>query len=61
MVVVEVVFAIPGIGATIVDATLRRDFPVVQGVVLAMVVTVIVVNLIADMLYSVLDPRIAQR
>ncbi|MAS45724.1 peptide/nickel transport system permease protein [Albimonas donghaensis] len=60
-VVVEVVFAIPGIGATIVDATLRRDFPVVQGVVLAMVVTVIVVNLIADMLYSVLDPRIAQR
>lgn len=60
-VVVEVVFAIPGVGATIVDATLRRDFPVVQGVVLAMVVTVIAVNLITDMLYSVLDPRIAQR
>jgi peptide/nickel transport system permease protein len=59
-VVVEVVFAIPGLGATIVNAVLQRDFPVVQGVVLAMVVTVIVVNLIADMLYSVLDPRIAR-
>lgn len=60
-VVVEVVFAIPGMGNTIVNATLQRDFPVVQGVVLAMVVTVIAVNLIADMLYSVLDPRISQR
>lgn len=60
-VVVEVVFAIPGMGNTIVNATLQRDFPVVQGVVLAMVVTVILVNLIADMLYSVLDPRIAQQ
>lgn len=59
-VVVEVVFAIPGLGATIVNAVLQRDFPVVQGVVLAMVVTVIVVNLIADMLYSMLDPRIAR-
>ncbi|MFT7027769.1 MAG: peptide/nickel transport system permease protein [Paracoccaceae bacterium] len=59
-VVVEVVFAIPGMGATIVNAVLQRDFPVVQGVVLAMVVTVIAVNLIADMLYSVLDPRIGR-
>ncbi|WP_158970924.1 ABC transporter permease [Chachezhania sediminis] len=60
-VVVEVVFAIPGMGNTIVNATLQRDFPVVQGAVLAMVLTVITVNLIADMLYSVLDPRISQR
>jgi peptide/nickel transport system permease protein len=60
-VVVEVVFAIPGMGNTIVNATLQRDFPVVQGVVLIMVMTVIAVNLITDMLYSVLDPRIAQQ
>lgn len=59
-VVVEVVFAIPGMGNSIVNAALQRDFPVVQGVVLAMVVTVITVNLITDMLYSVLDPRISQ-
>ena len=60
-VVVEVVFAVPGMGNTIVNATLQRDFPVVQGAVLVMVLTVITVNLITDMLYSVLDPRISQR
>ncbi len=60
-VVVEVVFAIPGMGNTIVNATLQRDFPVVQGAVLVMVLTVITVNLITDVLYSILDPRIAQR
>lgn len=60
-VVVEVVFAIPGMGNTIVNATLQRDFPVVQGAVLAMVLTVVTVNLVTDMLYSVLDPRISQR
>lgn len=57
-VVVEVVFAIPGMGNTIVNATLQRDFPVVQGAVLVMVLTVITVNLITDILYSVLDPRV---
>jgi peptide/nickel transport system permease protein len=59
--VVEVVFAIPGMGNTIVNATLQRDFPVVQGAVLAMVLTVITVNLVTDILYSVLDPRISQQ
>jgi len=60
-VVVEVVFAIPGMGNTIVNATLQRDFPVVQGAVLVMVLTVITVNLVTDILYSILDPRIAQQ
>ncbi|SFR48021.1 peptide/nickel transport system permease protein [Marinobacter daqiaonensis] len=59
-VVVETVFAIPGMGNTIVKAVLEGDFPVVQGAVLAMVVTVIVVNLVTDLLYTVLDPRIKQ-
>lgn len=59
-VVVEAVFAIPGIGSAIVNAVLQGDFPVVQGAVLVMVVTVIVVNLITDVLYTVLDPRIEQ-
>lgn len=57
-VVVETVFAIPGMGNTIVKAVLEGDFPVVQGAVLAMVVTVILVNLVTDLLYTVLDPRI---
>src|SRR5690554_5060964 len=59
-VVVETVFAIPGMGNTIVKAVLEGDFPVVQGAVLAMVVTVIIVNLVTDVLYTVLDPRIKQ-
>ena len=60
-VVVEVVFAIPGMGNSIVNATLQRDFPVVQGMVLMMVLTVIAINLLTDMLYSILDPRISQQ
>jgi peptide/nickel transport system permease protein len=57
-VVVEAVFAIPGMGNLIVNAALRRDLPVVQGVVFTMVLVVIAINLIADLLYTVLDPRI---
>ncbi len=58
-VVVEAVFAIPGMGNLIVNAALTRDLPVVQGVVFVMVLVVIAVNLIADVLYTVLDPRIS--
>ena len=57
-VVVEAVFAIPGMGNLIVNAALKRDLPVVQGVVFVMVLVVIAVNLAADLLYTVLDPRI---
>ncbi|WP_222837467.1 ABC transporter permease [Marinobacter sp. F3R11] len=59
-VVVETVFAIPGMGNTIVKAVLEGDFPVVQGAVLAMVVSVILVNLVTDLTYTILDPRIQQ-
>jgi peptide/nickel transport system permease protein len=58
-VVVEAVFAIPGMGNLIVNAALTRDLPVVQGVVFVMVLVVIAVNLTADLLYTFLDPRIA--
>ncbi|AFK56500.1 ABC transporter permease [Tistrella mobilis] len=57
-VVVETVFAIPGVGNLIVNAALARDFPVVQGVVLTMIVFVVGLNLIIDMLYVVFDPRV---
>ena len=46
-------------GNLIVNAALHRDFPVVQGVVFAMVIVVVAINLLTDVLYSVLDPRIA--
>ncbi len=58
-VVVEAVFAIPGMGGLIVNAAMHRDFPVVQGVVFAMVLIVVSLNLLTDILYSVLDPRIS--
>jgi peptide/nickel transport system permease protein len=57
-VVVEAVFAIPGMGSLIVRAAINKDFPVVQGVVLSMVLVVVATNLVIDLLYSVLDPRV---
>ena len=57
-VVTETVFAIPGIGRLTVDAILRRDYPVIQGVVLIFSFVYVLVNLLIDLLYTVLDPRI---
>jgi ABC-type dipeptide/oligopeptide/nickel transport system permease component len=56
--IVESVFNYPGIGYLLLNSIRTRDFIVVQGVVLFMVFLVIVVNLIVDILYTVLDPRI---
>lgn len=57
-VVVEVVFALPGIGMLIVDSIFARDYPVVQGVIITIAVLVVVVNLAIDVLYTLIDPRI---
>lgn len=57
-VIVETVFAWPGLGQLTVQAIAARDFMLVQGVVLLGAVTAIVLNLIADVLYSLIDPRI---
>lgn len=57
-VVTESVFAIPGVGRLVVDAILRRDYPVIQGVVLMFSFVYVIVNLIVDLLYTVFDPRI---
>ena len=60
-VVTETIFAIPGLGRTMTTATFSRNFPVVQGTVLAMAVAVVAANLLVDVLYGVLDPRIRHR
>jgi peptide/nickel transport system permease protein len=60
-VVVENVFSRPGIGRLVVNAIQARDYPVVQGTLLLLVVVFILVNLVADLLYGVLDPRIRAR
>ena len=58
-VVVENVFAIDGLGSLLVKAILQRDFAVVQAVVLVMVFGFVIINAVVDVLYSVIDPRIA--
>jgi peptide/nickel transport system permease protein len=57
-VVTESVFVIPGLGRLTIDAILRRDYPVIQGVVLLFSFIYVLVNLAIDLLYTLLDPRI---
>jgi peptide/nickel transport system permease protein len=59
-VVTETIFAIPGIGRLLVDAILGRDYSVVQAVVLFITVIVVLANLLVDLAYGLLDPRIRQ-
>jgi len=58
IVVVEVVFAWPGIGRLALDAVVRRDYPVLQGAVLLIATGFLLINLLVDLLYARLDPRI---
>jgi peptide/nickel transport system permease protein len=58
VVVTETVFNIPGLGRLTVDAILRRDYPVIQGVILVFSATYVVVNLLVDLSYRLFDPRI---
>jgi peptide/nickel transport system permease protein len=57
-VIIESIFSLPGIGGALVEAINNRDILVVQGIVLVLAVIVVLCNLIADILYAVLDPRI---
>ncbi|GGF37585.1 ABC di/oligopeptide transporter inner membrane subunit [Aliidongia dinghuensis] len=58
-VVIESVFAIPGVGRLIIDAVLRRDLPVIQGGILIVGLFMVLVNIAVDLLYGVFDPRVA--
>ena len=58
LVVVESVFAVPGMGRLLVDSIARRDYPVIQGVVLVISAAYVLVNLVVDILYTYFDPRI---
>lgn len=57
-VVIETVFSLPGVGALLVEAIFRRDYAVVQSVVVIFAALVLLVNLITDISYSLLDPRV---
>ncbi len=60
-VVIETVFAWPGLGRLIYDALLQRDYPVMLGIFLVMSVIVIMLNLLTDAIYRLIDPRVALR
>lgn len=60
-VVVESVFALPGLGSLAVNATIQHDLPVVQGIVVTFTVMVVLTNLLIDLAYSWLDPRVRAR
>ena len=57
-VITETIFAWPGIGRLLIQSIGFRDYPLVQGCILLIALTYVAVNLITDMLYGVLDPRI---
>ena len=58
VVVTETVFAIPGLGRLTVDSILRRDYPVIQAIVLVFSFAYVLINLLIDLSYKFLDPRI---
>ena len=57
-VVTETVFSIPGMGQLVVQSVLRRDYPVIQGVTLIVAASYVLINLLVDVLYLVVDPRV---
>ncbi len=57
-VVTETVFSLPGIGQLVVSSVLRRDYPVIQGVILMVATIYVLINLMVDLLYFLIDPRV---
>src|SRR5690606_35046923 len=57
-VALELIFSIPGLGRLMVDSILARDYPVVQGAMVVLTSSIILANILADILYAVVDPRI---
>ena len=58
VVITETVFNIPGVGRLVVDAISKRDYPIIQGVILLFSGVYVLVNLLVDLTYTLLDPRI---
>lgn len=59
VVVVETVFGLPGVGQLVLAAVSRRDYPVIQGALIVLAAVFVLVNLVVDLLYAAIDPRIA--
>ena len=57
-VIIERIFLIPGIGQLLIDAVFQRDFPTIQAIIVIVAVSIVIINLLVDLLYGWLDPRI---
>jgi len=57
-VIIETIFGLPGMGQFLVDAIVQRDYPVIQGINLLIVIVIVMVNLLVDLTYAAIDPRI---
>jgi len=57
--VTEQVFQLPGLGRLVIESILERDYTTVQGTVLVITLTVVLVNVLVDLLYALIDPRIS--
>ena len=58
-VVIETVFSIPGAGRLLIDSVFRRDYPVISGLVMLYAIIAVTINLVADLVYTYLDPRVS--
>ena len=58
VVITETVFNIPGVGRLVVDAISKRDYPIIQGVILVFSGVYVLINLLVDLSYTLIDPRI---
>lgn len=57
-VTIETVFSLPGLGSMMINSIMSRDYPVVQGCIIVFAMIILIVNLITDVLYSIIDPRV---
>ena len=57
--VIETLFLLPGMGKSMVDAIFQRDYPIVMGIAMVVVICIVIINLLTDVAYIFIDPRIS--
>ena len=57
-VIIESIFKVPGIGTLLIETVFQRDFPTIQAIIIVIAVSIVIINLLVDLLYGLLDPRI---
>ena len=57
-VIIERIFQVPGIGQLLIETVFQRDFPTIQAIIIVVAVSIVIINLLVDLLYGMLDPRI---